>query len=244
MHPTIDDIEKTVCNVLKRKTSSSSRREESMPQELLPAIEEQANLAFASQSLPSGLLCPEESNEYKSIKSVLEYAGMPTDYYCLDFVMNNSPIRMADPVQLTMAQIIAFCRDLRSNGNSYPFFLSSETLFSLVEQIDMLPNMLGFHYPDALRRECQFLVPRPIDERMPISQVTIPLQRFLQNQQHLHCPRMLGTGLLLSLLHRFLRGNEKLTKADWTPLVRTVESPNRYEPLAFILNETVDALTP
>ena len=81
------------------------------------------------------------------------------------------------------------------------------------------------------------LVPKKLNERTPLWQLLVPIQRWRTNFLHLNC-QMLGTALLLSLMHRLILAEKSLAAADWTPLIMTVALAP-VDQLAIAVNDAV-----
>ena len=84
------------------------------------------------------------------------------------------------------------------------------------------------------------LVSKKLDEITPLWQLIVPIQRWRTNLLHLNCP-MLGTALLLALMHRLILAEKSLSAADWTPLIMTVALAP-VDQLAIAVNDAVLAI--
>ena len=84
------------------------------------------------------------------------------------------------------------------------------------------------------------LVPKKMDEITPLWQLLVPIQRWRTNFLYLNCP-MLGTALLLALMHRLILAEKSLSAADWTPLIMTVALAP-VDQLAIAVNDAVLAI--
>ena len=175
-----------------------------------------------------------------TLKALRTFAGLPLTDDALYRISGTPPILLTDPVELTMAMIVARFRWLCSDCRKVEFSLSSHALLTLVEELDMLPKRLGFYHREVLRRECSMLVPKKMDERTQLWQLLVPIQRWRTNFLYLNCP-MLGTALLLSLMHRLIRAEKSLSTADWTPLIMAVALAPVNQ-LAIAVNDAVLAI--
>ena len=175
-----------------------------------------------------------------TLKALRSFAGLPLTDDAVERISIVSPISLTDPVELTMAMIVARFRWICSDCWKVEFSLSSHVLLKLVEELDMLPKRLGFYHREVLRRECSMLVSKKLDEITPLWQLIVPIQRWRTNLLHLNCP-MLGTALLLSLMHRLIRAETSLSAADWTPLIMTVALAS-LDQLAIAVNDAVLAI--
>ena len=175
-----------------------------------------------------------------TLKALRSFAGLPLTDDAVERISIVSPISLTDPVELTMAMIVARFRWLCSDCRKVEFSLSSHTLLKQVEDLDMLPKRLGFYHREVLRHECSMLVPKKLDEITPLWQLVVPIQRWRTNLLYWNCP-MLGTALLLSLMHRLIRAETSLSAADWTPLIMTVALAS-LDQLAIAVNDAVMAL--
>jgi hypothetical protein len=156
-----------------------------------------------------------------TLKALRSFAELPLTDYAVDRISVTPPILLTDPTCLAMAMIIARFRWICDESKNIEFTLSSKSLLKLVNELDMLPKRLGFYHRDVLLRECSMLVTKKLDEETPLWQLMAPIQRWRTNLLHLNCP-MLGTALLLSLMHRLIRAEKCLAMADWTPLIMAV----------------------
>ena len=172
-----------------------------------------------------------------TLKALRTFAGLPLTDDAVYRISVTPPILLTDPVELTMAMNIARYRWLCAESKNVEFALSSHALLKLVEELDMLPKRLGFYHREVLRRECSMLVPKKMEERTPLWKLIVPFQRWRTNFLHLNCP-MLGTALLLSLMHRLIRAEKSLAAADWTPLIMTVALAP-VDQLAIAVNDAV-----
>ncbi len=175
-----------------------------------------------------------------TLKALRSFAGLPLTDDAVERISIVSPISLTDPVELAMAMIIARYCWLCAESKNVEFALSANTLFSQVEELDMLPKRLGFYHREVLRHECSLLVSKKLDEITPLWQLIVPIQRWRTNLLHWNCP-MLGTALLLSLMHRLIRAETSLSAADWTPLIMTVALAS-LDQLAIAVNDAVMAL--
>ncbi|MEI8247952.1 MAG: hypothetical protein WCI51_19090 [Lentisphaerota bacterium] len=175
-----------------------------------------------------------------TLKALRSFAGLPLTDDAVYRISVTPPILLTDPVELSMAMIVARFRWICSDCWKVEFSLSSHTLLKLVEELDMLPKRLGFYHREVLRRECSMLVPKKLDERTPLWQLIVPIQRWRTNLLYLNCP-MIGTALLLSLMHRLIRAKNGLSAADWTPLIMTVALAP-VDQLAIAVNDAVLAI--
>ena len=175
-----------------------------------------------------------------SLKALRTFAGLPLTDDAVYRISGTPPILLTDPVELTMAMIIARYHWLCSDCWKVEFSLSSHILLKLVEELDMLPKRLGFYHREVLRRECSMLVPKKLNERTPLWQLLVPIQRWRTNLLYLNC-QMPGTALLLSLMHRLILAEKSLAAADWTPLIMTVALAP-VDQLAIAVNDAVLAI--
>ncbi len=175
-----------------------------------------------------------------SLKALRTFAGLPLTDDAVYRISVTPPILLTAPVELTMAMIVARFRWICSDCWKAEFSLSSHTLLKLVEELDMLPKRLGFYHREVLRRECSMLVSKKLDEITPLWQLIVPIQRWRTNLLHLNCP-MLGTALLLALMHRLILAEKSLSAADWTPLIMTVALAP-VDQLAIAVNDAVLAI--
>lgn len=176
-----------------------------------------------------------------TLKALRTFAGLPLTDDALYRISGTPPILLTDPVELTMAMIVARFRWLCSDCRKVEFSLSSHALLTLVEELDMLPKRLGFYHREVLRRECSMLVPKKMDERTRLWQLLVPIQRWRTNFLHLQNGPMLGTALLLALMHRLILAEKSLAAADWTPLIMTVALAP-VDQLAIAVNDAVLAI--
>lgn len=176
-----------------------------------------------------------------TLKALRSFAGLPLTDDAVERISIVSPISLADPVELAMAMIIARYCWLCAESKNVEFALSANTLFSQVEDLDMLPKRLGFYHRQVLRRECSMLVPKKMDKRTRLWQLLVPIQRWRTNFLHLQNGPMLGTALLLALMHRLILAEKSLAAADWTPLIMTVALAP-VDQLAIAVNDAVLAI--
>ncbi len=175
-----------------------------------------------------------------TLKALRTFAGLPLTDDAVYRISVTPPILLTDPAELSMAMIVARFRWICSDCWKVEFSLSSHALLKLVEELDMLPKSLGFYHREVLRRECSMLVPKKMDEITPLWQLLVPIQRWRTNFLYLNCP-MLGTALLLALMHRLIRAEKCLAAADWTPLIMTVALAP-VDQLAIAVNDAVLAI--
>jgi len=165
-----------------------------------------------------------QGNEWNTIMGLRSFSGLQLTDDDMRYVCSNSSLFLRSPVEAGMARIIGRYHDVCARNNQIAFQLSSGSLISQVEYLDVFSkNALGFHYPEALKRDCELVVPRAIADNAPLEQLVFPLQVWRLNCTHLQC-HMLDVALVLSLMNGFVRSNKDFARADWTPLLLVVRT--------------------
>ncbi|MFA6103623.1 MAG: hypothetical protein WC721_15640 [Victivallaceae bacterium] len=128
------------------------------------------------------------------------------------------------PELRSMVKIASHLSYLQREGSITSFFLSAQSLAQLTHQIDDIdPLQLGFYYEQALRRECELLVPHAVNEKASVAELLRPFVSWRINRGQLCC-RMIGAALLLALIHRMIRFDKKFLQADFSPMINGLEA--------------------
>jgi hypothetical protein len=168
--------------------------------------------------IPLGTLSHQKIN---TIKSLLYFTGLQVSDDRLHRLCCESPFEQIDPMGQTAGMIIACYRQLCESGNESDFRLSSESLAQMVDNIDRMPNSLGFLYPDVLKRECELIVPRELTFDSSPWDLVQPFQLLRVNDYHLHC-RGIVFALFLALIKLLVQRASQLKSCDWTPLFKSL----------------------
>ena len=84
------------------------------------------------------------------------------------------------------------------------FTFTKEYLVGLTQYLDSkTAECWGYHYNFLLTREAEFLLPIPLDTRLPIRYFLVPVAQWIMNRNHFSCPTLIW-GILWALLARML----------------------------------------
>ena len=130
-----------------------------------------------------------------------------------------------DSPQLRSAvKIASYLSYLRQEGCKTHFYLNAQTLAQLMRRIDDIgPLQLGFYYDQTLQRECEFLLPRAVDEQSSVDELLRSFVSWRLNRGQLNC-RMIGVALHLALISRIIRFDKKFLRADFSPMISGLET--------------------
>jgi len=180
---------------------------------------------------PINKLIPVYGEFISTIKSLVSMAGQSVTV-AMDLTFSDTPgYAIIAPHQKTIHRIMVTYHKLIYGNAQTPFCLSSETLRRMVERIDCLPKALGYLYPEVLQRECEMIVPTPI-QGLSLEELVRPLQFLRQNKHHLQCA-FLEVALVFCAMFCLVRQIPSLALADWSPFVAAYQvSPLNQMPSA------------
>lgn len=126
--------------------------------------------------------------------------------------------RNSTPEFATCGMLIKEFQEIINRKTVQRYQLSNNSLFSTVKRIDRFSNRLGFLSEDALKKECELIVPETVDENNNIYQHLAPMKNLRLNMRHIRF-QMITPALLLLLIRSFILSNKPLRTADWSNMV-------------------------
>lgn len=142
------------------------------------------------------------------------------------------------PELRSAVKIASYLSYLRREGCKTHFYLNAQTLAQLMRRIDNIgPIQLGFYYDQTLQRECEFVLPRAVDEKSSVDELLRSFVCWRLNRGQLSC-RMIGAALHLALIHRIIRFDKKFLNADFSPMISGLETC-RIEFIESIFNSAI-----
>ena len=157
-------------------------------------------------------------NNFRTIGAFRSLMNLPFANDQLSAVLLQPHMLPSDPAAMTIRRASVSLYKIYKYGNMTPFSLNAENLARHVKDIDALPKPMGFYYDNILIQECRLILPDELNEETDLQGLLTPVLQWRLNAGMMNY-NLMGTGLMLSLLHRIIREQHLTTNADFSKLI-------------------------
>ncbi len=153
-------------------------------------------------------------NNFRTLSAFSSLMAMPYTHDQLLSVLSQPHNHAA----ITIRRISAALYHLYTYGNQTQFVLTAKKMAQVVNDIDAFPRQMGFYHDKILIQECQIILPEELNEETELQKLLIPILQWRLNAGMMNY-NIIGTGLMLSLLHCIIREQHLAANADFSKLI-------------------------